>query len=238
VGHHRTLWNLTGGQRFRYAAAILAMAASNAFLFAVPLVSRAAIDVLVGGEGAASRTARVLVAAAGGRDDVVRLLTVAAAAAVLLTAVGGALLYLRGRWAALASEAIVRGIRDRVYAHLEKLPCSFHDRADTGDLVQRATSDVETIRVFLSAQVVEIGRTVLLLLTVLPILVSLDGRMTLISVALFPLILAFAIAFFRRIQRLFLLTDEAEGRMTAVLQENLTGIRVVRAFARQDFEKE
>ena len=62
--------------------------------------------------------------------------------------------------------------------------------------------------------------------------------MTLASIALYPIIFAAAVIFFARIKKLFLSTDEAEGEMTAVLQENLTGIRVVRAFARQDFERE
>jgi ATP-binding cassette subfamily B protein len=165
-------------------------------------------------------------------------LAAAAAIGLLLTGLGAFLLYLRGRWAATASEAIVRGIRDRAFRHLEHLPCAWHDRTDTGDLVQRCTSDVETIRVFLAAQVVEIGRAALLFLTALPILLALDVRMTIASVALFPVILLFAVLFFRRVQRLFRAADEAEGELTAVLQENLTGIRVVRAFARQEHECE
>jgi ATP-binding cassette subfamily B protein len=229
---------LMRGHRARYAAAIFAMALSNVFLFAPPLISRAAIDGALGdGAGADSRIADWLLAFAG-EGDPLRAFLFAGLAIVAFTVVGGGFLYLRGRWAATAAEAIARDLRKRVYSHLDHLPCAYHDRVDTGDLVQRATSDVETVRVFFAAQVVEIGRAALLLLTVLPILVSLDGRMTLVSIALFPVILAFAVVFFRRIQRLFLATDEAEGEMTSVLQENLTGIRVVRAFARQDFERE
>jgi ATP-binding cassette subfamily B protein len=71
-----------------------------------------------------------------------------------------------------------------------------------------------------------------------PVLLSMNVDLTLVSICLFPFILGFAVAFFRKIQHLFLLSDEAEGEMTTVLQENLTGIRVVRAFARQDFECE
>lgn len=233
----RILWELTGGHRVRYAAAILAMGISHVFLFGVPLVSRSAIDGLVSSEGfhAGSRTGAFILRLAGS-PEVRAVLTTSALLIVGLTVLGGAFLYLRGRWAAEASEAIVRDLRNRVFAHLERLPCAYHDQADTGDLVQRCTSDVETVRVFLSGQVVEVGRASLLFLTALPILLSLDPRMTLVSVVLFPVIIAFAVVFFRRIQQLFLATDEAEGEMTAVLQENLTGIRVVRAFARQDYE--
>ncbi len=252
LSKNRTLWELTRGQRLRYSAAILAMALSNFFLFGVPLVSRTVIDGLISapGDEASVGTShstpngldgfveQVLHATVApfGEPTAIRLLVAAAVIGIVLTAFGGVLLYLRGRWAATASEAIVRGVRDRAFSHLEHLPCRWHDGADTGDVIQRCSSDVETVRVFLAAQIVEIGRAALLLLTVLPILLALDVGMTIASVCLFPVILTFAVLFFRRVQRLFRASDEAEGAMTAVLQENLTGIRVVRAFARQDFE--
>lgn len=234
-----TLWQLTEGQRLRYGAAIAAMGFSNLFVFAVPLVSRLALDHVVGADEPSPIAAWFLDGASLWVGEETRnLLFVAATAIAVLTAIAGVFLYLRSRWASVASEAIVRALRNRLYIHLNRLPCAYHDRADTGDLVQRCTSDVETVRVFLSTQVVEIGRAVLLLATVLPILYWLDPTMTWISVSVFPVIIAFAIYFFRRVKVLFKEMDEAEGAMTTVLQENLTGIRVVRAFARQDFEAE
>ena len=214
----RELWNLTRGQRLRYAGAIVAMAAGYACLYGVPYVQGRALD-------------EAIERGAGG-------LLAAAALCVALTVAGGALLYLRGRWAALASETVVKQLRDRLYLHLESLPTAFHDRADTGDLVQRCSSDVETIRVFFAAQVVEIGRGVLMVALALPVLLHLDGTLTLYAVCLLPVIFTLAFFFFRGVQRLFTLTDEAEGEMTTVLQENLTGIRVVRAFGRQEHEAE
>ena len=104
--------------------------------------------------------------------------------------------------------------------------------------MQRCSSDIETLRVFLSTDVVEIGRAAILLLVVTPILFWLNPKLAWISLALMPLLIIFAYVFFVRVRRAFQLTDEAEGAMTAVLQENLTGIRVVRAFARQQFEIE
>ena len=217
LDEQKTLWDLTRGHRARYIAAIVSMGVSNVFLFGVPLVSRNAIDEVADGRPVP---------------------WLAAVAIVSLTAGAGAFQYLRGRWAATASEGIARAIRNRLFGHLERLPSAYHDRAGTGDLVQRCTSDVETVRVFLSGQVVEIGRSTLLFVMVVPVLLSMDVALTLVSICLFPLIFLFAVAFFRQIQHLFLLSDEAESAMTTVLQENLTGIRVVRACARQDFECE
>ncbi|MEW6071430.1 MAG: ABC transporter ATP-binding protein [Planctomycetota bacterium] len=237
TSERRTLWALTRGERLRYGGAIAAMAVGIVTIFGAPLVSRWAVDALLAAEGpvAPAWLARIGEALGIG-SPLAQVLVGAGAGILLLTAIGSAFHYLRGRWAAQASEAITRDLRDRLFLHLARLPCAHLDRADTGDLVQRCTSDVETVRTFLSGQVVEVGRVAFLLLAVLPILVWIDPAMAAVAVALFPAILGFAVLFFRRIKDVFRRTDEAEGALTTVLQENLTGIRVVRAFARQEFE--
>lgn len=238
--------SLTRGQRLRYGASMVAMAVATVFGLAVPLVTMAVLDGLLspqtatapGTAGAQGLSGTIAGWAARFAEHygTRTALTWAGVAIVGLTALAGLFQYLRGRWAAMASEAVVATLRERLYGHLDRLPCTTHDRRDTGDLVQRCTSDVETLRVFLATQVVEIARAALLLLIALPILLALDGTMTAVSLALFPLIIAFAVIFFRRIKILFEEMDEAEAEMTTVLQQNLTGIRVVRAFARQDHE--
>jgi ATP-binding cassette subfamily B protein len=235
-----TLWKITAGQRLRYAASIVAMAASSLAMFGAPLVAKYAIDAVIDGDlgvgipALAHAAARAAVAF--GSTDIVWYLALSAVAAVLVTMVGGCFLYLRGLTAAIASEAIVRRLREELYRHLHALQARFYDTADTGDLVQRCSSDVETLRVFLSSDVVEIGRAILLVLTVTPILFWMDPRLAWVSLSLLPFIFLGAFVFFTKVKALFQVTDEAEGELTAVLQENLTGIRVVRAFARQEFE--
>jgi ATP-binding cassette subfamily B protein len=145
-------------------------------------------------------------------------------------------MYLRGRWSAIASEAIALRIREALFRHLHRLPARFFDEADTGDLVQRCSSDVETVRVFLSTNVVEIGRSVLLVAIMAPILFWRDARLAAVGICLMPIITFWAYFFFHRVKTRFKAADEAEGALTTVLQENLTGIRVVRAFARQEHE--
>jgi len=216
----KTLWQITRGERLRYGASMAVQGVSIAALMVVPLLVRWAIDGL-----------------RAGSEQATPLLARAALGCLAATAVAGGLQYLRGRWAAQSAEGIVRRLRGRLYAHLCRLPCAYHDRADTGDLVQRCTSDVETVRVFFAAQVVEIGRAVLLILVAVPVLISISPVMTLVACAFFPLIVGFAWVYFGRLKTLFQASDEAEGELTTVLQENLTGIRVVRAFARQDFER-
>ncbi len=258
---HGNLWALTNGQRLRYLAAVVSTVLTTACLFASPLVVKALIDgplsvpriglsatdaALLGvpavvrtgieiGLWAPSST-DLLAARLAQENGLVFCLWSGAALLFGLSAVGALFLYLRGRHASIASEAIVRRLRDALYDRLQRLPCTFHDRSETGDLVQRCSSDVETVRVFLQAQVVEIGRSLILLAAAIPILASIDGHMTLVSLSIFPLIITFAVVFFRRIKNVFQTMDEAEASMTTVLQENLTGIRVVRAFARAEHE--
>ena len=95
-----------------------------------------------------------------------------------------------------------------------------------------------TVRVFMSAQVVEIARVSLFLIVATPLMLSQDLRMTALSLSLVPVIVLFAVLFFRKVRGLFQQVDQSEGRLTTVIQENLTGVRVVRAFARREFEIE
>jgi ATP-binding cassette, subfamily B, bacterial len=238
---HENLWDVTRGQRARYVAAMVAMALANLCMFGAPLVAKYAIDVVVAKDVALGTPllvapAQWLQATFGSQNAFAWYLLLSAVLAVAVTGVGGAFQYVRGRWSAVASEAIVRRLRETLYRHLHDLRAGYYDDADTGDLVQRCSSDVETLRVFLSSDVVEIGRSVLLVLGVTPILFWLDTTLACWALCLIPIIGAFSYTFFTQVKKVFQVTDEAEGEMTGVLQENLTGIRVVRAFARQDYE--
>lgn len=227
------------GRRLQYGGAILALVLGSCFMYLVPLVPQVVMDgVLSGTPEKASSMVRWGVEIGGGREFLRSHLWIPGLLVLVLTAVAGVFTYARGRLAAGACEGIVRRVRDNLYDHLQHLPCSYHDRAETGDQVQRCTSDVETLRQFLASQVVEIGRAVIMMIVPIPLMLALDVRMTLISVIVVPPIVVFSVIFFRRVRSSFQKVDEAEGKMTSRLQENLTGIRVVRAFARQDYEKD
>jgi len=233
----RTIWRTLAGQRLRYGAAISALVIASCFLYLVPLIPQAVLDgVIPETPEHASASTRWVVSVLGGREHVRANLWSPCLVVVGLTALAGVFTYLRGRWSAAASESIVRGVRDQLYDHLQHLPCTYLDQAETGDVIQRCTSDVETLRKFLASQVVEIGRAVIMLLVPIPLMLAIDPGMTLVSLTLIPVICAFSFVFFRRIKSAFTEADEAEGAMTTRIQENLTGVRVVRAFARQEFE--
>ncbi|MCL2497987.1 MAG: ABC transporter ATP-binding protein, partial [Symbiobacteriaceae bacterium] len=158
---------------------------------------------------------------------------------IMLVAVylfSGLAIYFRGYLSAHASENIARNVRNRLYDHLQRWSYQKHLEAETGDLIQRCTSDLETMRRFLSGQLIDISRTFLLMIFSLAILYPIDGWLTLSAVALMPLIFGFSNYFFKQITETFREADECEGILSTTLQENLTGVRVVRAFGRQSYE--
>ncbi len=234
------IWSLMRGQRLRYACALGCLVFVTVLNYGVPLVGSATIDYAVGGKTVGPGTP-VLIAGLlrllGGAANLRAHLWLAPVAMVLFAATSGLFSYAKGWLASLASDGIARRLKDELYDHLNHLPARYHDRADTGDLVQRCTSDVETVRQFLASQVMDIGNAFLLALTALPLLLSLSVPMTLVSFALILPITLYAYFYFRQVKHVFKEVTEAEGALTAVIQENLTGIRVVRAFARHDFER-
>jgi ATP-binding cassette subfamily B protein len=146
--------------------------------------------------------------------------------------------FLRSRWVAIASENISRNMRDDLYDHLQRLPYDYHVKAETGDLIQRCTTDVETIRRFLAGQVVELTRIILMVVVSAVILFGMHVKLTLAAMSLMPLLVISSFLYLRRIQSKFTYVEEADGHLSTVMQENLTGVRVVRAFGREAFERE
>jgi ATP-binding cassette subfamily B protein len=155
---------------------------------------------------------------------------------VILTIANGLFLYFKGKWSAKAAESIARNTRENLYDHLQRLPYDYHVKAETGDLIQRCSSDVETIRRFLAVQFVEIGRGLFMLFSVSIIMFTLNVKLALISMIAVPILFTFAFVFFTKVQKIFLLCDESEGRLSTTIQENLSGMRVVRAFGKEAYE--
>ena len=238
VSSTKALWGLTRGQRGRFLAALVALAIGASLMYVGPQIVRFAIDGILERRadhpipGSVNR----ILTAIDAQNRPTRALILAGCAVLAATLVGGTFMYVRGRFAARASESIARALRLRLYDHLQHLPVAYHDKAPTGDQVQRCTSDVDTVRMLFASQGVEIARAVLLLGIGIPVMFWMDWRLALVAIAVLPVIIAFSVYFFGRVRGSFKKMDDAEGAMTATLQENLTGIRVVRAFARQQFE--
>lgn len=176
--------------------------------------------------------------AIGGRDFLRQNLWIPALALILMNVVNGVFTFIKGRSSAIASENIARKLRNDLYRHLQHLPFAYHVKAQAGELIQRCTSDVDTIRRFLAVQVMEVVNTVLMVVIAMGILLPRSVPITLYSLILVPPLFCFATWFFKMVHKSFEVADEADGVLNAVLQENLSGVRVVRAFGQQEREVE
>lgn len=163
----------------------------------------------------------------------------AAALAVAATAIlRGVCSYGQRVSLACGSEGFVKGIRDALFDHIQHLSFQWHTANATGDVIQRCTSDVDVIRSFVCNQLMEVARTVFLIGLYLAIMWTMNRRLTLISALFVPIVALSSGVFYKKIASRFQAADEAEAELTTCAQENLTGVRVVRAFGRERFETE
>ncbi len=235
----RRLRSFLSGSLPPYAGGVLFTLGSTALGLAVPLVFRFVVDQVIGDAPVAlPRLLARGLEALGGLPVLRRSLWIAGLLLLGLNLLDGVMNFFKGRWMAIVSERTAIRIRRDLYRHLQALPYSFHSRAETGDLVQRCTSDVETVRRFISMQFLEIVRCVFLVAASLGVMLLMDIPATLVSLAVTPLVFGLSLLYFRKERDAFRKWDEAEGALSTLLQENLTGVRVVRAFARQAFERE
>lgn len=137
---------------------------------------------------------------------------------------------------ALAGETFAKNMRDMLFCHVQRIPMSWHDKNQTGDIIQRCTSDVEVIRNFVVTQLLEVFRTVFLIVIYFSMMVSMNVRLSLVVLPFIPIVIIYSSVFYRLIAKRFIVADEAEGELSTVVQENATGVRVVRAFGRERFE--
>ena len=172
----------------------------------------------------------------GGRAYLSRNLIVCAAAAVVLAVLAGASTFLYRVAMSKACEGSLERLRNRLYGHIQRLPYRWHVSIQTGDIIQRCTSDVEVIHNFLSNQLIEIVRTAVLVAAAISWMFTMSRFLTWVSIAFIPVVLAYSGIFFNLISRRFRVADEAEGALSTAVQENFTGVRVVRAFGREAYE--
>jgi ATP-binding cassette subfamily B protein len=165
-------------------------------------------------------------------------LIICAVLAALCAVLAGFFNYLSRVNMAKGAERMINNLRIKLFRHTQSLPFEWHTKNQTGDIIQRCTSDVETTRRFVFQQLIEVLRTVILLVMAIVIMFSLNPMMAAVVIVFVPIIMFYTVFFFKRIADKFLACDEAEGELMTRVQENLTGVRVVRAFGRERFELE
>ena len=148
----------------------------------------------------------------------------------------GLFTFLQGYLAERASQGVAYDLRDALFERIERLSFSYYDRVQTGQLVTRLTSDVEQIRTFAGSGVVQLANAVVMLIGTTVFLLYLDWQLALVALAIVPVIAVLLVRFIGRIRPLFREVQQTLGRLNSVLQEDLLGVRVIRAFAREDYE--
>lgn len=211
-----------------FALAILSIVLATVMQLAVPILIKYAIDSVVG-DVPAGRLQFLTDTFGKSLWGVVWII-------VIMSLFRGIFMFLKGYLSSYAAENIAKEIREKLYRQIQYMTFERHTKKETGDMVQRCTSDVEMVRRFIGVQVVDLGRIVFMLVFTLVIMGTMNAELTLYSMIMIPILFFFSYIFFTKIQKTFKKSDEAEGSLTTVLQENLSGVRVVRAFGREEFE--
>jgi ATP-binding cassette subfamily B protein len=222
--HLRGIWKMMVDYRLPYLGATLSLAVSAlAQTFMYLLLRYFADDVVTQGKYIG--------------DSLMKTFLWIGLAFVGLAVVQGSFSFLSGRLASYTAEGITRRLRDFLFDHIQRLSFSYHATTPTGDLIERVTSDVDALRRFFSEQGIGIGRIILLFVINFVAILNLNVKLGLLSVIAIPFMLLVSIWFFKRVTKAFENYQSQEAILSTTLQENLTGVRVVKAFGRQEYEK-
>ena len=220
-----------------FALGLLMSLFSQIFNALIPQIVRVTVDSILGTE---EPQLPALIADAlpleALRSDPAMALLWAAGAVVIFAVLRGVAIFGQRLFLAKGSEGFVKGIRDELFSHIQRLPFAWHTAHQTGEMIQRCTSDVEVVRTFVCTQLVDVIRTIIIIVVYLWAMFAMNTRLALVSLAFVPLVALSSGLFYGRIAARFKTADEAEGELTTMVQENLTGVRVVRAFGRESFE--
>jgi ATP-binding cassette subfamily B protein len=214
------LWKLMSGYQAIYIVAALCLGLAAAFRSSTYLILGHFIDAIV------SKTV------------IQKYIPWIALSFFGLAALQGLFIYFSGRLAAKTSEGIARRLRNFMFDHIQRLSFTYHDQTKTGELLQRTTSDVDAVRLFFAERAIGLGRILLLFLVNLVMLLTINARLALMSVIVVPFTVLLSIFFFDRVSKRYDDYQDQEAALSNTLQENLTGVRVVKAFARQQFEEQ
>jgi ATP-binding cassette subfamily B protein len=214
------LWRMMHSFRMAYLGAIISIAVAAGSRAATFILMRYLVDDVLDPE----------------QEFVLANVIWVALGFVGLAVVRGVFVFLTSSLAAYTAEGITQRLRDYLFDHLQRLSYTYHDTTPTGELIERTTSDVDAMRRFYADQAVSLGRITMLFAINWIVLLSLNVTLGLATVVVIPVLVFVSYWFFGRVSKAFEAFQEQEAVLSTTLQENLTGVRVVKAFARQDYE--
>jgi ATP-binding cassette subfamily B protein len=228
---------LQGSKRWFILALVLGLFQA-VFSMVNPRIVQYTVDYIIGStEGGLSKGVAQLVADLGGAEYLRTHLWLIAAAVVGLALLAALCRYGFIYFNAKGGEGFVRTMRNRTFSHIQKLPFSWHMTHQTGDIIQRCTTDIDLVKNFLTEQLLNLFSCIITLGAAIAFMFSVNVKLSVIIVLVQPILLGFSIYFRKKIAIQFQKCDENEGELSSIAQENLTGVRVVRAFGREAYER-
>lgn len=232
-----TLFYLLRGSGAVFAASIFLSALVTVFSLLVPEIINFTVDSVLGDEPVSDGYADI-VSSLGGTQYLRNNLWIIALALLLCALLSAAFTYGRAFLNTYANQIFMRRTRERLFSHIQRLPLSWHVQHRTGDIIQRCTSDADTISNFVSNQLLSLFRILLLMVFSLVFMFMKNVKLASIASAFIPLILGYSFIFHTMARKRFKKCDEEEGVLSTIAQENFTGVRVVRAFGRERYERD
>lgn len=232
-----TLMYLLKGSLSLFIISILASAAFTFFSTLIPQVVSFAINYVIG-ENEPAESFSWLVSLFGGLNFLKENMWLLAAGIASLAIFAAISAYLRMYINTRATQSFMRRMRNTLFSHVQRLPLSWHAEHRTGDIIQRCTSDADTICNFVSNQLINLFRIVILIIFSLTFMFIMNVKLALIAAVFVPLFIIGGYLFHRYARRHFKKCDEEEGVLSTLAQENFTGVRVVRAFGREKYERD
>ena len=225
------------GAKGYFVLCIIFAALSAAFDMVSPQIIRITIDDVFGEQipTQGSLTYK-LIRALGGVENLQRNLWILALGIIISALLKVSCQYLFRVTNSKASETFLKNMRDSLFKHLEHLPFQWHSANHTGDILQRCTSDIDMVKNFFAEQMTALFRISLFLISSIYFMARMNITLTLISLIPTPIIFVYSYTYFKQVGSHFRECDDNEGILSSICQENLTGIRVVRAFGREQYE--
>lgn len=232
-----TLFYLLKGSAWVFVASIAASAIVTVFSLLVPEIINLTVDSVLGDEPVSDSYAKI-VSAFGGVEYLRNNLWIIALMLIACAVFSALFTYGRSFLNTYANQIFMRRTRDKLFSHLQRLPLSWHIQHRTGDIIQRCTSDADTISNFVSGQLLSLFRILLLMVFSLVFMFMKNVKLAAIASAFIPIVICYSVIFHTRVRKHFKKCDEEEGVLSTIAQENFTGVRVVRAFGRERYERD
>ena len=239
-GRGKLIWRFLQGSKALFILCMCCAAVSALSEMIIPQIIRITIDNVIGGVPAdtLAKPVQHLLAVFGGAPALKQRMWIMALAVIVVALINAVARYEFRVSNVQASETLVKTMRDTLFSHIERLPFQWHMSHHTGDIIQRCTSDIETTRNFISEQMTSLIRIGILLALSMIFMLTMNVPLTLIAMIPLPVIVWYSLFFHHKFRKGFEACDENEGRLSAMAQENLTGVRVVRAFGREKYERD